>query len=84
MSQGRHSADQIVAKLRKANVELGHGKKLAEQPSDMEIANMTDFDGVVRPLRPGLGCRRVRIRGRPGIARPASGDNRPARNRTAR
>lgn len=30
MPQKRHTVDQIVAKLRKADVELGKGKKVSE------------------------------------------------------
>ena len=30
MTQKRHTVDQIVAKLRKADVELGKGKKVPE------------------------------------------------------
>jgi len=30
MAQKRHTVDQIVAKLRKADVELGKGKKVPE------------------------------------------------------
>ena len=30
MSQKRHTVDQIVAKLRKADIELGKGKKVPE------------------------------------------------------
>ena len=30
MKQNRHSVDQIIAKLRRADVELGKGKKVPE------------------------------------------------------
>ena len=36
MPQKRHTVDQIVAKLRKADVELGKGKKVPEGTQDLE------------------------------------------------
>ena len=39
MSQKRHSVDQIVAKLRKADVELGKGKKV---PEVCKLINVTE------------------------------------------
>ena len=37
MSQKRHAVDQIVAKLRKADVELGKGKKEPEVSKLLEV-----------------------------------------------
>ena len=37
MSQKRHTVDQIVAKLRKADVELGNGKKEPEVSKLLEV-----------------------------------------------
>ena len=37
MPQKRHTVDQIVAKLRKADVELGKGKKVPEVCKLLEI-----------------------------------------------
>ncbi len=37
MPQERHAVDQIVAKLRKADVELGKGKKVPEICKLLEI-----------------------------------------------
>jgi len=39
MPQKRHSVDQIVAKLRKADVELGKGKKV---PEVCKLINVTE------------------------------------------
>ena len=43
MSQKRHSVDQIIAKLRKADVELGQGKKVPEVCKVLGIAQQTYF-----------------------------------------
>ncbi len=37
MKQKRHSMDQIVSKLRKADVELGKGKKVPEVCKELEV-----------------------------------------------
>ena len=37
MKQKRHSVDQIISKLRKADVELGKGKKVPEVCKKLEI-----------------------------------------------
>ena len=39
MAQKRHTVDQIVAKLRKADVELGKGKKVPEICKLLESPN---------------------------------------------
>ena len=41
MPQERHTVDQIVAKLRKADVELGKGKKVPEVCKLREIFEQT-------------------------------------------
>ena len=43
MSQKRHTVDQIVAKLRKADVELGKGKKVPEVCKVLEITEQTYY-----------------------------------------
>ena len=43
MAQKRHSVDQIVAKLRKADVELGKGKKVPEVCKLLEITEQTYY-----------------------------------------
>ena len=43
MPQKRHTADQIVAKLRKADVELGKGKKVPEVCKLLEITEQTYY-----------------------------------------
>ena len=43
MSQNRHSVDQIVAKLRKADVELGKGKKVPEVCKSIAISEQTYY-----------------------------------------
>ena len=43
MSQKRHTEDQIVAKLRKADVELGKGKKVPEVCKLLEITEQTYY-----------------------------------------
>ena len=43
MSQKRHSVDQIVAKLRKADVELGKGKKVPEVCKLISITEQTYY-----------------------------------------
>ncbi len=43
MAQNRHSVDQIVAKLRKADVELGKGKKVPEVCKLLGIAEQTYY-----------------------------------------
>ena len=37
MPQKRHRVDQIVAKLRKADIELGKGKKVLEVRNLLEV-----------------------------------------------
>ena len=39
----RHSVDQIVSKLRKADVELGKGKKVPEVCKELEVAEQTYY-----------------------------------------
>ena len=58
MPQKRHTVDQIVAKLRKADVELGKGKKVPEVCKLLEI-------GVVVEVRPN---RRITAGGRSMVA----------------
>ena len=43
MAQKRHSVDQIVAKLRKADVELGKGKKVPEVCKSIDITEQTYY-----------------------------------------
>ena len=43
MPQKRHTVDQIVAKLRKAHVELGKGKKVPEVCKLLEITEQTYY-----------------------------------------
>lgn len=43
MSQKRHTVDQIVAKLRRADVELGKGKKVSEVCKLLGIAEQTYY-----------------------------------------
>ena len=43
MSQKRHTEDQIVAKLRKADVELGKGKKVPEICKLLEVTEQTYY-----------------------------------------
>ena len=41
--QKRHSVDQIVSKLRKADVELGKGKKVPEVCKELEVTEQTYY-----------------------------------------
>ena len=41
MPQKRHTVDQIVAKLRKADVELGKGKKVPEVCKLLEVVTQS-------------------------------------------
>ena len=43
MKQKRHSVDEIVAKLRQADVELGKGKKVPEVCKSMGITEQTYY-----------------------------------------
>ena len=43
MPQKRHTVDQIVAKLRKADVELGKGKKVPEICKLLEVTEQTYY-----------------------------------------
>jgi putative transposase len=43
MSQKRHSVDQIIAKLRRADVELGKGKKVPEVCKLIEVTEQTYY-----------------------------------------
>ena len=43
MKQKRHSVDQIVWKLRKADVELGKGKKVPEVCKELEVTEQTYY-----------------------------------------
>ena len=41
MKHKRHSVDQIVSELRKADVELGKGKKVPEVCKELEVTEQT-------------------------------------------
>ena len=43
MSQKRHSVDQIISKLRRADVELGKGKKVPEVCNLLGITQQTYY-----------------------------------------
>ena len=43
MKQKRHSVDQIVSQLRKADVELGKGKKVPEVCKELEVTEQTYY-----------------------------------------
>ncbi len=43
MAQKRHNVDQIISKLRRADVELGKGKKVPEFCKLIEIAEQTYY-----------------------------------------
>jgi len=43
MKQNRHTVDQIIAKLRRADVELGKGKKIPEVSRLLEISEHTYY-----------------------------------------
>jgi len=43
MPQKRHSVDQVIAKLRRADVELGKGKKVPEVCKLIEITEQTYY-----------------------------------------
>ena len=43
MAQKRHTVDQIIAKLRRADVELGKGKTVPEICKQLEIAEQTYY-----------------------------------------
>ncbi len=43
MPQKRHTVDQIVSKLRKADVEFGKGKKVPEVCKLLEITEQTYY-----------------------------------------
>jgi len=43
MKQKRHSVNQIISKLRKADVELGKGKKVPEACRELEVAEQTYY-----------------------------------------
>ncbi len=43
MPQKRHTVDQIVAKLRKADVEFGKGKKVPEICKLLQVTEQTDY-----------------------------------------
>jgi putative transposase len=43
MKQNRHTVDQIIAKLRRANVEIGKGKKVPEICRLLEITDQTYY-----------------------------------------
>ncbi len=43
MSQKRHNVDQIISKLRRADVELGKGKKVPEVCKLIEITEQTYY-----------------------------------------
>ena len=53
MPQKRHTVDQIVAKLRKADVELGKGKKVPEICKLLEVTEQTYYRCLRRsPVTP--------------------------------
>ena len=43
MKQNRHTVEQIIAKLRRADVELGKGKKVPEVCKILEIPDQTYY-----------------------------------------
>jgi hypothetical protein len=43
MAQKRHSVDQIISKLRRADVELGKGKKVPEICKTLDISDQTYY-----------------------------------------
>ena len=43
MSQKRHTIDQIISKLRRADVELGKGKKVPEVCKQLSITEQTYY-----------------------------------------
>ena len=43
MKQKRHTVDQIIAKLRRADVEIGQGKKVPEVCRLLEITEQTYY-----------------------------------------
>ena len=43
MKQNRHTVDQIIAKLRRADIELGKGKKVPEVCRLLEISEHTYY-----------------------------------------
>ena len=43
MGKNRHTAEQIIAKLREAEVELAQGRPLAEVVRELEIAEQTNY-----------------------------------------
>ena len=43
MKQKRHSVDQIISKLRKADVELGKGRKVSEVCKQLNITEQTYY-----------------------------------------
>ena len=67
MSPKRHSVDQIISKLRRADVELGKGKKGPEVCRELEVAEQTYYRwrqkyGGMQPknLSHGFGFRLAR------------------------
>ena len=58
MPQKRHTVDQIVAKLRKADVELGKGKKVPEICKLQEVTEQTYYRWRQKRLPPRL-CTRL-------------------------
>ena len=43
MKQNRHTVDQIIARLRRADVELGKGKKVPEECRILEITDQAYY-----------------------------------------
>ena len=43
MKQNRHTVDQIIAKLRRADVELGKGKKIAKICKLLDVTEQTYY-----------------------------------------
>ena len=67
MSPKRHSVDQIISKLRRADVELGKGKKVPGVCRELEVAEQTYYRwrqkyGGMQPknLSHGFGFRLAR------------------------
>ena len=43
MKQKRHSVDQFISKLRKADVKRGKGKKISEACKELDVAEQTYY-----------------------------------------
>ena len=73
MKQNRHTVDQIIAKLRRADVELGKKKKVPEICRLLEITEQTYYRW--RQKYGGM---------QPEMAKPCSRQSRPAWGTAAR